>query len=582
MDRSIAKRRGPQIPRAVLAVRRAMLRTERGPIRPLWAAAYAAAIHALAVCLSWRERDAAVYARGTLGAGDPVYGQSDIDVAVVVPGAPEGAGGGSGRVRRRWKRLCRAFPLLRKIVDLAVYEDAELGAAATSSTFTARRPVHFGDWKLRDEGRLLVRPGLYRPLRTWRLLRGPDRRPAQSAWDHQACRIAGWLELQFRWRWAFTACCNPSASGAAYMCVKLVADPARIWLWLVHGEEVLGRREALERGLHRIPEEETALRRTLDLYRALPMVPEPPLAEALDACIRLSARLARRLAEDVEGQGIVPVRLLWDPGDGLALPPAAREAVRGLTGEEPDLLPLADWRARASPLPPDEAFCRVPLDPGSPAALAAAAAAGAAGVYPLLESDGLMILPTTRGGVLRAVQCAATDPVSFALAAGRSTADFPVVAGWSAPDSARRAAAEHAAWLGVGYPPSVREWAYGQARSTASSVHAMGRLLTAARAALFLESVEAEDPELALTTAAVARRLGETRSGARTIAEESYEAYRASRVEDRPPPARTIAALRELVLALPAYRPEGLARLQLEHRERRADRPVPAPRSPGS
>ena len=66
-----------------------------------------------------------------LGVGDPVYGHSDLDLAVVVPT------GHAGRVRRRWRRLCRAFPLLANPVDLAVYEDTELAAAATATTLTA-------------------------------------------------------------------------------------------------------------------------------------------------------------------------------------------------------------------------------------------------------------------------------------------------------------------------------------------------------------------------------------------------------------------------------------------------------------
>ena len=396
-----------------------------------------------------------------------------------------------------------------------------------------------------------MRPGLYGALHDWRLLRGRDSRPPVGAWGAHDRRIAAWLELQFLWRSAFAACCRPDAPDIAHMCVKLVADPARIWLWLAHAEQVVGRREALERAVRRLPEEESMLRRALDLQRALPRLPEPPLAELLPACVRLSARIAAEVAVEET----LAVRLLGAEGDELALPAAAGRALRELTGTEPLLLPLVDWRARAWPLPPDEAFCPVGLDPGTPTAVAAAAATGAAGPQPALKADGLMVFASTRGAVLRSIQCAATDPVSFALARGRSSAEFPCVPGWSAADSAQRAVGEHAAWLGVGDTPSVSNWALGQARSTGPSLHAMGMLLTAARAGLFLESVEADEPELALTTAAVARRLGERDSGARVVAEETSAVYAACRLDGRRPPARTVRALRELVLELPAYAP---------------------------
>ena len=46
-------------------------------------------------------------------------------------------------------------------------------------------------------------------------------------------------------------------------------------------------------------------------------------------------------------------------------------------------------------------------------------------------------------------QCEVTDPVSFALARGALVANFPNVPGFSIQDTARRALAEHAAWLGA-------------------------------------------------------------------------------------------------------------------------------------
>lgn len=528
-------------------------------MRPVWSAAYDAVTRAIAACVTWRRPGTAVYARGALAVGDPVFGLSDIDMAVVAPPTPHRSGVAAARLRRRWKRVCRAAPFLRRLVDLAVYDHAELGVAAAMPTLTAARAVHFGSGKLLDQGRMLVRPGLYGALDDWRLLRGPDRRPAAPARPPDERWMAGWLELQFLWRCIFTTCTNPHAPDAAYMCVKLIADPARIWLWLVHGERASGRRDALERALRRIPEEEPVLRRALDLLDALPRAPEPPLAELLPGCVRLSARIGQSLASEAENANVVDVTLVRDDDPDLALPAGARDALRPLAGPEPKLLPLVDWRARAVPVPPDEALCPVGLDPGTPSELARAAAAGVGGAYPALEADGLMVLATTRGGVLRGVQSAVTDPVSFALARDATTAAFPSVPGWSAHDSARRAVVEHSAWLGVGPQASVRDWAYGQARSTSASVHAMGRLFTAARAALLAETLGSGAPELVLTAAGVARHLRERGGSRHGVADDCYAAYRASRVDGRPPPARAVAALRELVLGLPAYAPPAPA-----------------------
>jgi hypothetical protein len=110
---------------------------------------------------------------------------------------------------------------------------------------------------------------------------------------------------------------------------------------------------------------------------------------------------------------------------------------------------------------------------------------------------------------------------------------------------------EHRAWLGLGDPdekPAVDELMLGQARSIGPRPHTLSRLLTAARAAFFLDSIETGAPELLLTTAAVAGRLG---------ANDAHDCYRSCRLEGVDPPAALVAGLRDLVLDLPAYRPGG-------------------------
>src|SRR5205814_3110784 len=108
---------------------------------------------------------------------------------------------------------------------------------------------------------------------------------------------------------------------------------------------------------------------------------------------------------------------------------------------------------------------------------------------------------------LRGIQCPPSDPVSFALVEGKRLALYPNVPGWSAHDCASRAVAEHYAWLAGGRRDgNVRGWVAAQTPAEPAPAVTLGRLFTAARAGLFLESLS-EKPELALTVPAVAARL---------------------------------------------------------------------------
>jgi hypothetical protein len=166
--------------------------------------------------------------------------------------------------------------------------------------------------------------------------------------------------------------------------------------------------------------------------------------------------------------------------------------------------------------------------------------AGDGGPYPALRSGSILVLASVRWPrtQLRAVATPLTDPASFALLDGRDVAGYPDVAGWSAQHTARRAVAEHAAWLE----------SPGELRDAGTS---LAMLMSAARAALFLETVAEGDPELPLTVAATLGRLRD-RSG-RAAIDDAQEAFHRLRLEDRPPPAATVAALRELVVRLPSY-----------------------------
>jgi glycosyltransferase involved in cell wall biosynthesis len=537
---------------------RLILRTGRSPIGHLWKLGYGAIALLFALYLRRGEDGAAAYLAGSLGADDPVWGLSDIDVVIVAPPDPTGPGVAASRIHRRWRRLKLRLPTLSELLFEAprVYEDDQLAAAARATTFThdlgVGQPGHPHEVRparrerQRERGGA-ERSGLYGPMEGWRLLAGPDRRPAAAPRTDQERRIAAWTELQFWWLQAFRACMNPNGQRAPFLCVKLVAEPMRIWIWLAHGRRIERRQEVLEQGRRLIPEEEPALRHALELLRALHTSPSPPLGESLDFLVRMSARLSTLISAELEEAGGSEVRLVWGGSEELVMPPGSTSSLAEVASprDVPVVLPLADWRARvwSGPYrPPDEAFGLIDRDPSDPEVIAAAAPAGDDGAYAALRKDGLLILPSRKGARLRAVQCEATDPVSFALADGADSAAFPNVSGWSAWDSARRALAEHRSWLNE------------QRRDSVATVDTLGRLLTAARAALFLESLEAGAPELTVTVGATAKRLAARRDWSTAVAEEAYGSYRAARTEGTPPQADVVGAFSKALAGLPAYR----------------------------
>jgi hypothetical protein len=528
------------------------LRTERGRLRPAWSLAYALALRGYASYLTLRAGDLSVYVAGSTGSGQPAFGLSDIDLAIVLT-CDDGA---RSRILRRWERLERAVPVLPgRFLDRPLVIDADvLLEAASASALTlgleesrTRRDggaLYLGPAPNRDRISFLQKPGMYGPGADWRLLRGPDLRPPRSATDAQAARVAAWLELQFYWRWLLQECVHPDPMRVADLCVKLVAEPIRILLWLIHGERRSGRPDVLERGTEVIPEEEPAIRAALELQRRLPLSSPTLLDDFLPALVRLSALVGSRLAHEMAAQGSTRVPLAWEEEAELIISPRARSRLERLSGSLWDgrLIPLADWRALACPEAPDETLAPLTQAPAEPSRLAQAAEVGNSGAYPGLLADGLLVLASHRypRSSLRAVQCPVTDPVSFALLAGKSAASFPDVRGWSARDWARRAATEHRAWL-----ESVRG-------SAGWPDEALSRLFTAARAGLFLESVLEGAPELPLTVAATAERL-ERVPRAGSVAQDAAASHREHVTQGATPPSATVEAMAQLVLGLPAY-----------------------------
>jgi hypothetical protein len=555
---------------AALAAQRVLLRTDQTPMRAIWRGAHEVAIRLVAESLAHKSR-ASVFVKGSFGFGDPVYGVSDIDLVVVVPSADDRAADAQSvvHVKRRWRRIVGLFPPINDLFHIFVYDSRSLREAASAPCFTFgldRQPPNaafFGSLPLADEMGLQERPELYGPTREWRLVAGSRANLDTPPDDVSRRRIASWLELQFWWRYVFPVCVDPRGPRLPYLCVKLVAEPARIWLWLAHGERYFSRVEALHRALQLLPEEEEAFRSALELRRTLPTSPTPPLAQMLPHLVRLSSLVASELCRQVEPAGRTMVELQGTEGRVVT-----DHGLGSLNGTA--WLPLVDWRARTVPPIPDEVFTLSDTDPGDPVALAAAAVGERRGEYQALRADRLLILPAVRAEgrsrgsepeqgsarfnrvKLRGIQCPPTDPVSFALANGETSALFPNVPGWSAHDCARRAVAEHAAWLAAGRTDGdVRGWVSAQTAGASPSAVSLGRLFTAARAALFLESL-AGRPELALTVDAVGRMLADRHPA--DVVDEALAGYAEWRSGEAGAPApRLVEAFASQVARLPVY-----------------------------
>jgi hypothetical protein len=450
---------------------RAVLATGRGPGRALWTAAGKGLARVAGSRAAAGVPGASVYTRGGLGRGDFVPGLSDVDVIVVTP---DGAGRGTEaeRVRARWRRAEARHPSVYAIFgEPRIHDEAELADLVAASAYTyglgdgADRAAFSPDPSLRDRLRLLDKPGLVGATDDWVLLSGPDRRPSPPPRTAQEERIAAWLELAFYWRHAVPACLR-AGPRTPLLCVKLVAEPARILLRLTAGARLASRSEVLRRALEAFPDEAPAFRLALETEQALPRRAPAPLAESVAALARLSRRIAEIVSRDAFAAG----------GDLVQLDGA---------GADPGAIPLCDWRAVVSPTHRSETVRAGDGSPGDLASLRAAALRQDGGAYTALREGALLVLPSPvrERNRLRAVQCAASDPVTFALLEGRRQAIFPRAEGWSIEHVARRAVAEHRARLATPLPDAVT-------------------VLGAARAALLWESVRRGAPTLAVTAAA--------------------------------------------------------------------------------
>lgn len=477
-------------------------------------ALYAAVARGAGFLLARGVDDASIYLRQGAAGGELLPGMSDIDLAIVTPGPAD-------RIRDRWGSLQRRLPWIDRLLDRPlIFEADELAdvvAGGNALTYGLGRgaPAYYGERPNVDWTRTLEHPGLTGPIAGWRLLRGRDRLPAPAARDEQDERMAAWLQVLLWWRWAFLFCDQPRTPRSADVCVKLIAEPARAWLWLAHRERADGRADALRRLARRLPEEERAAALALDLMRRMPSAPEAPFADVLPVLLRLTRRVDDLINEQLAG---VP-----------------RDEVRLIGHASSISVALADWPAVAAPQVFAERFVLDGGSPGDPAALTRAVHALGEREYHALRDGELLVLPARPipRSRLRAVKSRATDPVSFALLDGARNARFPRVRGWSASDLAERAVAEHRAWLRTRRVPP-RPWMPPPPAS-----QPLALLLTAARAKLFADSLERGEPELIVAPDELARRLG-------PAGEAAVAAYE----DGGAPPPRVLAALEPVVAEL--------------------------------
>ena len=196
----------------------------------------------------------------------------------------------------------------------------------------------------------------------------------------------------------------------------------------------------------------------LEMHRAVHRSP-PVAVEKLLACfVRMSDAIARLVDEAAVRAGVTHVHLL---GAAVGPPPAGDVALldwRALA------LPALDWSSRGAAARGRGTACQDRRRSNRSRRAHGRRRSRRDCRMPALRHGSLLIEPTFDvwgHGRLRVLQCGASDPVSAGLLDGRAHAAFPEVPGWSARDWARRAVAEHRAWLFAGrnqQHPSPHRW----------------------------------------------------------------------------------------------------------------------------
>lgn len=374
--------------------------------------------------------------------------------------------------------------------------------------------AYSGEGATIDAIRALERPGIAGPGGDWRLLSGEEVRPPGP--PGEPGMADAWLELLYWWRWVPSVCAQPRSPRAADICAKLLAESAAVRWALLERERPPGSERALVSAAGVRGAEESA-----ELYEALSefgVRAGASVERALPAALAIAADVAAAIASRLRPLGRTKV------------------ALEGISRGRPlgEGLPLADWRAVVCPPAPFESFRVLDGSPADPAKLARLGS-WSGEPQPALAGGALIVMPSRVliRSRMRAIKAPFSDPVSFAMLAGDREAFFPDAPGWSARDWATRAVAEHAALLAAGA---------GEGSDEAAA------LITAARAGLFLQSLEEGTPALAVSPHALLDALGRLPGG--SAAEELAAAVR----DGKEPDPAALSALRGLVSSLPAYR----------------------------
>ncbi|HEX8087054.1 MAG TPA: hypothetical protein VF529_22440 [Solirubrobacteraceae bacterium] len=389
-------------PRWAPALQRALLRAgRRRAVRTVASAGYELTARAYARWLLRGVAGATAYLRGGLAQREVRPGFSDVDLALVVPDRAAAA-----RAQARHVTLERRAPwLAQAVLEVPrIYAGDDLDRIAGHSMLTFPGAA-FAPGGPRGIVRHLQQPGVTPAAASWRRLHGPERRPPEPPRDAETQRLAAWLEVQYVWRFAWTAfddALPPPRAADVMANVVLRSAAACRGLGVAAGDVAVAER------IRRDP------------------ASEPP--DAMRRLLGAALRLADAVAAEVEGAA----------GGGVAV----RLAAAG--GALSPRLPLADWHAVVVPDDVVATFALHPGDASDPRVLAAALGASGPGHYAALRFGRLLLLAPARFGdsQMRAIQCSATDPVSFALLRGGDDAHFPAHLGLSAHDWARRAIAE--------------------------------------------------------------------------------------------------------------------------------------------
>ena len=530
-----------------------MLRTARSPLKPLWAGLYALTVaRAVALIVAPRRtRDETSTSRGSLASGEPLYGLSDIDL-VAVTADESRIPTCKAKVRSAVPCAAAAARAGYALLDLRrAGPRPVLAGAYLVNGLGDGRAVFLGPDAVGDEGGLLERPGLHGPAE-WRRLRGRS--------------VLAQLPLP---RVASTPVGSSSSTGGD-MRFGLVARER------VCSAPALARRARCRGGTHlALAGPRGAPRRQAGALNAgaaphacggggpalrarehQAMHRSPPVAvERLLACF-VSTPWRRRLV-DGRRPGAGATRGAARSGPRSAPPPAGDVALLDWTRSR-----IAGDGCRAG----GRAWSRNGLSrwttiQADPAALMAAAAArqdrpacprcgmgrcsssrpsksGGTGAYGWCSADRRILSP-------RRCSTAGPTPTFPSFPAGRLATgrDGP----W--PSTAPGCLA------GESHGPGPQRVDGAQGRHSVSTAPAtLGLLLSAARSALFLESVEQGSPTLPLRFGdipACPRRAGPR---ARAMPPRHVRRWTRSRTSS-PPSPKLVARLRQEIESLPAYAP---------------------------